>query len=110
MDGEARRPGKIAFIDGRTQEASCFIEGPGVAEEMRRILPCPEGIAVVPASVVRECGFAIERRPDGCPEGFRCDPASHVVIGPPEVIRRKLYEKMARQIATHPETRIIPPE
>lgn len=100
------RPATHAFTDGRTGEVSCFIAGPGVEAEVRRMFPGLE-IATVPAGVVRESGFAIERRPGEC-EGFNGDAGAHVVIGAPLEVTRLEYDRRARRIAVHSQTTILP--
>ncbi|PYU22862.1 MAG: hypothetical protein DMG32_17200 [Acidobacteria bacterium] len=100
------RPTTHAFIDGRTGEVSCFIVGPGVEAEVRRMFPDFE-IATVPANVIRGSGFAIERRPGEC-TGFNGDPGAHVVIGAPDEVTRREYERRAKKIAVHLETTILP--
>jgi hypothetical protein len=93
--GEGRRPTSFAF-KAANYETSFFVEEPGVIEEMRRHLSCPEGIAAVPARVVRECGLVIERRPDECPTTFQVNNRCHVVVGPPGTVRRTEYERMLK--------------
>lgn len=104
-DGERRRPTKQAFMDGNTGEVSCFIDGPGVREEIRRMFPGRE-IAAVRAQVVRDSGFVIERRPADC-GNFRGAPDSHVVIGPPVQLRRLECERCAHRIAVHPDVILV---
>jgi hypothetical protein len=78
--------------------------------ELHRIFPGLE-IARIPASVIRAVGvgFAIERRPTQCPDGFQCDQASHVVAGPSTEMTRKEIERRAGFIAKHVEVTIIYP-
>src|SRR5229473_5533395 len=80
--GDRYRPSNLAFYEA-TGEVSYFVESPGMLPELERIFPGQE-IASVRASVLRsaEVNFAIERRPNEVPVGFRCDPANHVVAGP----------------------------
>lgn len=104
-DGDRRRPTKQAFQDGNTGEASCFVDGPGVRDELRRMFPGLD-LAEVPAAVVRQSEFAIERRPAECGD-FRGDAGLHVVIGPPAAITRLEYERRARRIATHPDVAVV---
>ena len=99
------RPKSMAFTDGRSKEVSCFIAGEGVEEKVRSMFPGHE-IAAVPARIVRESGFAIERRPGDCPQ-YTGDPNAHVVIGCPTEIPNKEYERNARKIAVHPATSIL---
>jgi hypothetical protein len=101
-----RRVTKQAFMDGLTGEASCFIEGAGVQEEVRRIFPGME-IAAVLARTIRQSGFVIERRPREA-DPFTGDPNAHVVIGTAQQVRRLEYERCAKRIAIHPDTRILP--
>lgn len=100
------RPQSLAFTDGHTYEASCFIASEGVEAEVRRMFPQYE-IAAVPAGVVRRSGFAIQRRPGEC-EGFQGDPNAHVVIGSAVSVSKKEYERCARAIAVDAETKILP--
>lgn len=103
-----RRPSSAAFFSTR-QEVSYFLEAPGILTELRRILQSSD-FARVPASVIRGLGLVIERRPAECPLGFRGDPASHVVVGPPEQMQRNEYEKRARSIAKHPNVSLVVPD
>jgi hypothetical protein len=100
------RPSSAAFLESR-QEVSHFINVPGMLDELRRIFP-GWPIASVPATVVRQRGLAIERSPHDSPDDFRCDPATHVVVGPAVETGRSAYEKMARPIAKHPDVHIVP--
>ena len=104
--GGKHRPSSIAFfeVDG---EVSYFIDSDSMVPELRRIFPGAD-IARVPASVVIDAGFAIERRPNECPEDFRCNPACHVVVGPAQPMEPNDYEKRARSIAKHPDVGIVP--
>jgi hypothetical protein len=103
-----RRPSSIAFYEAHG-EVSYFIDSPGMVAELRRIFNDVE-IAMVPAAAVRGVGFAIERRPADCPDGFRCDRASHVVAGPREEMARNVYEKCARSIAKQDGVGLVPRE
>jgi hypothetical protein len=103
--GGIRRPSSIAFYEAYG-EVSYFLDGPGVVAELRRIFKDAE-IARVPVQVIRAIGFAIERRPDECPIGFRCDRSNHVVAGPAQQMDRNVYEKLARSIAKQPAVTII---
>lgn len=104
------RPTKLAFYSA-TQEISYFVEAPGVIAELWRIFP-DHKIARIPVSVMRDQGFAIERRPqpDECPEDFRCDRTLHVIAGPAIEMGRHEYQRRARRIANHDEVTIIEPE
>lgn len=106
--GGRYRPSSIAFFEAQG-EVSYFTDDPGVLPELRRIFQGKE-IASVPASVIREKGFAIERRPGECPPEFGCDPACHVVAGPAGQMVRNEYEKRARSIAKHDNVKIVAPE
>jgi hypothetical protein len=106
--GGARRPSSIAFYEAQG-EVSYFVDTPGMLPELRRIFPGLE-IARIPAAVVRGVGLVIERRPAECPNGFQCNPADHVVAGPPQELERNVYEKRARSIAKQPGVAIVPPE
>lgn len=99
------RPTRLAFFSTQ-QEISCFVDAPGIIAEIMRIFPGLE-IACVPASVIRDVDFAIERRPDECPDGFRCDRNSHVVIGPTVQLTRNEHERRAGSIARHLGVTII---
>jgi|SRR5579863_3102513 len=105
IEGGRVRPTSLAFFSDN-QEISYFIDGPGMRTELGRIFS-GNNAALVPASVVREQGFAIERRPGECPEDFRCDRSSHVVAGPVAEMARKAHQGLARRIARHPEVTII---
>lgn len=102
------RPSSLAFFS-TNQDVSYFLDVPGVVDELNRIFAGFE-IASIPASVIREAGFVIERRPGECPEDFRCDRTCHVVAGPIESLERKVHQKRARQIAKHPAVTIINPQ
>lgn len=104
--GGNRRPASIAFFEAHG-EVSYFVDGPDVLEELRRIFPGKE-IASVPASVIRQKGFAIERRPAECPTDFHADHGCHVVCGPAQPMERNVYEKLARSIVKHPDVAIVP--
>jgi hypothetical protein len=104
-EGENRRPAKHAFMDSNF-ETSLFVNSPEVVTELRRIFIGLE-IACISVGVLREAGLVIERRPDECPEAFNCDPRCHVVIGPPNEMTRNVYQRIARTIAKHPQTRIL---
>jgi len=106
--GGTRRPSSIAFYEAGG-EVSYFVDVPGMLAELGRIFPGSE-IARVPARVVRAVGFAIVRRPDECPEGFRCDRACHVVAGPPTELTRLEFQGKARNIAKDPGVTIVRPE
>jgi len=105
--GGRYRPSKLAFYEARG-EVSYFLNSPDMLPELQRLFPGRE-IASVPASVLRsaEVGFVIQRRPDEVPPDFRCDPASHVVAGPPVEMTRLEFERRARAIAKHQFTTII---
>jgi hypothetical protein len=105
VDGRYR-PQSLAFRDGLTGDVSCFIQAEGVEAEVRRMYPNHE-IAAVTAGVVRESGYAIQRRPGECP-GFNSDPNMHVVIGSPNQIGKKEKERCSRKIAEHDTTTILP--
>jgi hypothetical protein len=106
--GGRYRPSSLAFFqaDG---EVSYFVDSEGIVEELRRIFPGRE-IARVSASVIRseEVGLAIACRPEEVPADFRCDPNSHVVVGPPAEMTRLEFQRRARAIAKHHSTAIIP--
>lgn len=107
--GVRYRPSKLAFYESRG-EVSYFLNSADILPELYRLFPGQE-IASVPVSVLRseEVGFAIERRPDEVPPDFQCDPASHVVAGPPVEMTRLEFERRARVIANHALTAIIQP-
>jgi hypothetical protein len=100
------RPQSLAFRDGVTGDVSCFIQAEGVEAEVRRMYPNHE-IATVTAGVVRDSGYAIERRPGEC-EGFNGDPNMHVIIGSPTPVGKKEKERCSRRIAEHDTTTILP--
>jgi hypothetical protein len=106
--GGSRRPSSIAFYEAGG-EVSYFVEVPGLLAELARLFPGME-LARVPAAVVRGVGFVIERRPAECPDGFQCDPACHVIAGPPTQVARTEFQGKARTIAKNPSVTIIPSE
>lgn len=101
--GGRERPTSNSFLDS-TFENSCFVEGEITRQELRQLLG-NKRIARIPARVVRQAGFQIERRPDEAPPGCSA-PAAHVVCGPPTEIHRGLYERASRAIANAPEIEI----
>jgi hypothetical protein len=107
IDGGQIRPTKLAFFSVN-QEISYFVDGPGMCAELERIFPGNK-VARIPVSVIREQGFAIERRPGECPEDFQCDRGSHVVAGPVTEMTRNLHQRHARCIANHPEVIVMGP-
>jgi hypothetical protein len=120
LDNGRERPKSEAFTDS-SFENSCFVEGEisiddivaflldhaRRQEDHRLIEQIENGLAFarISVSVIRENGFIIERRPDEAPGCT--NPAAHVVVGPPEEIRRKVYERAAKAIVKHPLTTII---
>jgi hypothetical protein len=104
-DGENRRPTSHAFMDSN-YETSLFLNSPEVVAELHRLFIGLE-IASVSVGVLREAGLIVARRPDECPDNFNCDPNCHVVIGPPGEMTRNIYQRIARTIAKHPQTRIL---
>jgi|SRR6267143_2544479 hypothetical protein len=106
--GGRHRPSSIAFFEAHG-EVSYFADAPGVLGELRRIFQGKE-IASVPASVIRDKGLAIERRPNECPPNFQSDKACHVVVGPAAQMQRNEYEKRARSIAKHDDVKIVASE
>jgi hypothetical protein len=110
--GGRERPSTESFDS--TYETSCFLESELSLEDARKYLIATMGdhaaelrFARIPVAVVREAGFAIERRPDeaeGC-----ANPAAHVVIGPINPMRPKDYEKATRIIATDVRVTILNP-
>jgi hypothetical protein len=99
------RPQSLAFIDGITGEVSCFVDGAGVEAAVRKMFPGQQ-IAKTTASIVRQSGLAVARRPGEC-QGFEGDAQAHVVIGSATAITKKEYERCARKIAVHDDTTII---
>lgn len=93
---ERRRPTSHAFRDSNA-ESSCFIDSEATRANLARLYPGLE-VAAVPASVLRENGFAIERRPNELPEEFGGEQQSHVVVGPPQACARAVQERMAQAI------------
>lgn len=106
--GGHTRPTSLAFYSS-DQEISYFIDAPGMLAELFRIFPGYK-FAAVPADVLRSVGFAIERRPLECPTDFRCDPACHVVAGPPQQIDRREHQRLAGMVAKHPNVRVVSQE
>jgi len=120
IDNGRERPKSEALTDSN-YENSCFLEGAisigdivaflldhaRREEDHRLIEQIESGLAFarIPVSVIRENGFIVERRPDEAPEC--ANPAAHVIVGPPEEIRRKVYERAAKAIVKHPQTAII---
>lgn len=105
LENGKRRPTSNALLDSN-REASLFIAGPGVLEELRRLFPGYE-IASVRASIIRAAQLAIQRRPDECHEDFHGDRASHVVVGPGDDIGRNEYQRRTRAIAKNAEFTIL---
>jgi hypothetical protein len=99
------RPQSLAFIDGLTGEVSCFVDGEGIEAAVRQMFPGLQ-IAKTTVRIVRQSGFAVERRAGEC-QGFEGDPQSHVVIGSAGAATGKEYERCARKIAVDNETTII---
>ena len=104
---QTRRPSKQAFYEARG-EVSYFEEGPDVLAEVQRLFPGLP-IASVPASVIREEGLVIERRPHEA-QDLPTIGGAHVIAGPQNPIARSEFEKKARRIAKHPNVSIIDPE
>jgi len=102
---ERRRPTSHAFRDSNA-ESSCFIDSETIRSELRRLYPGLE-VATVPAGVLRQNGFAIERRPDEVSEDFAGDHRDHVVVGPPQACARNLQERMARAIVQDERVTIV---
>jgi hypothetical protein len=93
---ERRRPTSHAFRDSNA-ESSCFIDSEAIRAELRRLYPGFE-VAAVPAYLLRQNGFAIERRPEEVSEEFTADRRAHVVVGPPQACARNVQERMARAV------------
>jgi hypothetical protein len=88
-------------------ENSCFVEEEFPVERLQALFPGKK-IARIPASVVRQAGFFIERRPGEAPAGCAV-PGAHVVIGPRSEIGRGAYERAARSIVKHQAVSVIAP-
>jgi hypothetical protein len=98
----------LAYIDGRTQESSCYVANEVNLAELRRMFP-GQKIAKFRAQIVRDAQCVIERKPDECPLDFRGDRREHVVIGPARELSRGPYFKRAEEIAHTPGIEILPP-
>lgn len=98
------RPTTDSLTDS-TFENSCFIAEEITLTEIHVLFPDLK-IAVIPVRVLREHGFAIERRPDEAPPGCTV-PQSHVVVGPTRAVNRGLYENAARRIVKDTAVRVI---
>lgn len=101
------RPTSDSFLDS-TRENSCFISGGCTLEERRRLFPEAHRFAQFPASILRENGFGLERRPLECPPDYPGDPADHLVVGPTEEITWNEYVRRAKRIVTHPDMAVGP--
>jgi len=102
------RPNRLAFVDGRTQEASCFIDNDTNLAELRRLFP-GDKICRFAARFARDAGFVIQRKPGDCPPGFVGDPVHHLVIGPAEEKPKKALLRMGDALALTPGIEILPP-
>lgn len=100
------RPTSESLMDSN-QENSCFIENEITIGELNRIFPGRQ-IARIPVGLVRQFGYAIERRPDEAPEDC-ANPNSHVVIGPLRELGKNAYERAAKGIVTSEQIAIIHP-
>lgn len=106
------RPTTESF-DSR-HETSFFLEAEIAIEDIRAFLVAEMGdhaaelaFARIPAAVVREAGFAIERRPgeaQGC-----ANPDAHVVVGPIGPMRPKDYQRAAKAIVIDARVTILRP-
>lgn len=94
------RPNSLSFLDSN-YENSCFISSAGSLSELQRLFP-GKPVAGVPVAVLRMNGFAVEHRPDECPEEYRGDRGDHVVVGPPEPCGRKEYQRKSQAIVKDP--------
>ena len=118
---EGRERPKSEALTDSSYENSCFVEGEITLEEVVAFLLAgaqqqedeilmkliEQGLpfAVLPVGLIREAGFILERRPEeaeGC-----ANPNAHVVVGPPEEIRRKEYERAAKKIVKHETVTIV---
>jgi len=104
------RPTSDSLLDSNF-ENSCFIASEISLTELRALFPdFPNAkIAQIPVQVLRDNGYAIERKPEDAPGGCMV-PNSHVVVGPPTATQRGPYEAAARRIVKHGSIRIIQPD
>lgn len=86
-------------------EASFFVEGEVTVEEIQHLFP-QKRLYLVTASILREVGFWLERRPDEAPEGLS-RPEAHIVAGPPTEIQRNVYTRSCRNVVKNPAIRIV---
>jgi hypothetical protein len=100
------QPTSESFTDSN-QENSCFIEGEIPLEEIRRLFPGSR-VARIPVAVVRGVGYSIERRPQPgeTPPGIS-NPNAHVVVGPPQELGRKEYQRRSRAIVRDERVTIL---
>jgi len=98
------RPTSDSIQDGNS-EASFFIEGEVHIEEIQGLFP-GRRLVIIPAAILREAGFWIERRPDEAPDNLSCGEA-HVVVGPPREIPRNVYIRACRLVVKNPAVVII---
>lgn len=104
--GGAERPTSDSLRDSNF-ENSCFIEEEISADELRALdIFSGKRIARIPAKLLRDQGYWLERRPDEAPEGC-VNPNAHVICGPPNSPVRKVYEEMARRIVKSLDIRIL---
>jgi hypothetical protein len=111
------RPASWALLDmGGDGECSCFLASESIVNKLSNHF-AGKHIAQIPASVLRANSFAIQRKPDECPEGLRDDNGCHVVIGPRDVCTSHQVEQRARRIVrdvsvrvTKLETIALPPD
>jgi hypothetical protein len=89
------------------QENSCFVENEITLQELNRIFPGRK-IARIPVPLVRQFGYAIERRPEEAPDDC-ANRNSHVVVGPIREIGKNEYERSAKGIVISEQITILYP-
>jgi hypothetical protein len=94
------RPNSLAFLDSN-YDNSGFISNSVSLAELQRLFP-GQPVAGVPVAVIRRNGFAVECRPNECPEDYRGNRDDHVVVGTPEPCGRKEYQRKSQSIVKDP--------
>jgi len=104
--GGRERPTSESMKDSN-QENSCFIEGEIPLAELFQLFQYPK-IARIPVCLLREVGYAIERRPAEAPDCS--NPNAHVVVGPIRILGRSDYDRASKRIVTDAQVTILAPE
>jgi len=106
IKGGRERPTSNSLLDSNF-ENSCFVEGEITIEELQLLFPNLK-VARLRVALIRQQGFAIERRPNEAP--LDCtNPNAHVVVGPTAPIERGQYERAARNIVKHASVEVLNP-